>query len=134
MADSCFQEVVLHGPFHQLVADGRPGYFFVVFDRFVVVALEGGEVGDFEVEFVGQSAVGLDGLASFHSNTLPLRFCISLLRVGVKNATLTPPHYRSRTTPPPSRTPPPPASDPLSPPHTPRPDSADGSPRAGSCP
>lgn len=71
MADSCFEEVVFYGPFHQLVADGRAGYFFVVFDRFVVVALEGGEIGDFEVEFVGQSAVGLEGLASFDFIALP---------------------------------------------------------------
>lgn len=52
MAYAALQEVILHGPFHQVAVDGRLGDLFVVLNRFVVVALEGGEVGDFEVEFV----------------------------------------------------------------------------------
>lgn len=55
MAQASFQEIVLDAPFHQVVADRTSGYFFVVLDGFVVVTFESGEVGDFEVEFVGES-------------------------------------------------------------------------------
>ena len=53
VADAGFEEVVFHGPFHQIVGDAGAGDFFVVGDGFVVVGFEGGEVGDFEEEFVG---------------------------------------------------------------------------------
>jgi len=47
MADSSFQEVILDGPLHEVVVDGRLCYALVVFDRVVVVCLLGREVGDF---------------------------------------------------------------------------------------
>ena len=56
MTHAGFEEIVLDGPLHQVVADGRLGDFLVVLDGFVVVALHGSEVGDFKVEFVRQSA------------------------------------------------------------------------------
>ena len=53
VADAGFEEVIFDGPFHEVVGDAGLGDFFVVADGFVVVAFEGGEVGDFEEEFVG---------------------------------------------------------------------------------
>jgi hypothetical protein len=52
MAYAGLQEVILHGPFHQVAVDGRLGDLLVVLNPFIVVALEGGEVGDFEVELI----------------------------------------------------------------------------------
>ncbi len=52
MTHAGLEEVVLDGPLHQVVADGRLGYSLVVLDGFVIVGFRGGEVGDFEVEFV----------------------------------------------------------------------------------
>lgn len=52
MADAGFEEVVFDRPFHEVVVDGGFGDFFVVFGRLVVVARDGGEVGDFEEELV----------------------------------------------------------------------------------
>ena len=52
MAYARFEEIVFDGPFHEIVADGRFGDFFVVFYRFVIVRCEGGEVCDFEEELV----------------------------------------------------------------------------------
>ena len=63
MADAGFEEVIFDGPFHQVVGDAGAGDFFVVGDGFVVVCLEGGEVGDFEEEFVGEAGmIELDGM------------------------------------------------------------------------
>jgi len=48
MTHAGLEEIVLDGPLHQVVADGRLGYFLVVLDGLVVVALRRGQVGDFK--------------------------------------------------------------------------------------
>jgi len=42
MTHAGLEEVVLDGPLHQVVADGRLGYSLVVLDGFVVVGFRGG--------------------------------------------------------------------------------------------
>jgi hypothetical protein len=59
MAQAGFEEVFFHGPLHEVVADGGFGDALVVGDGFVVVAFEGGDVGEFEVEFVGEAVNGI---------------------------------------------------------------------------
>ena len=48
MAYAAFEEVVLDGPFHQVVIDGRLGHFVVILDGFVVISFHSCKVGDFE--------------------------------------------------------------------------------------
>ena len=48
MAYTAFEEVVLDGPFHQVVVDGRLGHFVVILNGFVVISFHGRKVGDFE--------------------------------------------------------------------------------------
>jgi hypothetical protein len=52
MADPGFEKVFFDAPFHEVVVDGGFGGGFVEGDGFVVVGVEGGEVGGFKVEFV----------------------------------------------------------------------------------
>jgi hypothetical protein len=57
MADSSLEEVFFDGVLHEVVVDGAAGALFVVADGDGVVGGEGGEVGDFEVEFIRQSSI-----------------------------------------------------------------------------
>lgn len=57
MTHAGLEEIVLDGPLHQVVADGRLGHFLVVLDGLVVVGLHRGQVGDFEEEFVREPVV-----------------------------------------------------------------------------
>ena len=52
MAEAGFQEVFFHRPSHEVVVDRALRDALVVGDGFVVVGLERGDVGEFEVEFV----------------------------------------------------------------------------------
>lgn len=45
VADPCLEEVIFHGPFHEVTGDGGFGDFLIVLDRFVIIARDGGEIG-----------------------------------------------------------------------------------------
>lgn len=52
MANASFEEIVLDRPLQQIVIHGRLADFLVLLDRLVIVAFEGGQVGDLEEVFV----------------------------------------------------------------------------------
>jgi hypothetical protein len=56
MADSGLQEVFFYRPLHEVVVDGGFGDALVVRDSFQVVILESREIGELEVELVGEPA------------------------------------------------------------------------------
>ena len=52
MAESGLEKVILDGPLHEVVGDRGACNLLVVFDGFIVIAFEGCDVGNFQVEFV----------------------------------------------------------------------------------
>lgn len=48
VADASLEEIVLDRPLHQVVVDGRLADTLVLLNRLVVVALDGGQIGDLE--------------------------------------------------------------------------------------
>ena len=69
MADSCFQEVILDRPAHEVVVHRRLGHLFVVFDRLVVIRLEGCKIRNLEEELIREP---VSTSARFQSASLPL--------------------------------------------------------------
>lgn len=59
VADSGFEEVLLDRPLHEIVIDGGFGDTLVVGNGCEVVAIEGCEVCELEVELVGESVTVL---------------------------------------------------------------------------
>lgn len=56
MADTRLEEVLVDGVPHQAVVDGGAGDAFEQIDGLVVVAFEGGQIGDLEEILVGEPA------------------------------------------------------------------------------
>lgn len=57
MADTSLEEVVLDRPLHEIIGNGRPADSLVVLNSLVVVSLESGQIRNFQVVLVRESAV-----------------------------------------------------------------------------
>lgn len=58
VADACLQEVVLHGPLHEVVVDGLSANALVVVDGLVVVPFQSGQVCHLQEMLVGETSNG----------------------------------------------------------------------------
>lgn len=56
MTDAGFQEIIFHGPLHQIIVDRRASYSLIVLNCLVIIAFESGQIGYFEVMLVCETS------------------------------------------------------------------------------
>jgi hypothetical protein len=56
MAKPGLEKIILDGPFHQTVVDGRTANALVVLNSLIVITFQRGQIGSFKVMFVCEAA------------------------------------------------------------------------------